>query len=61
MNKVKERNQIFNYLYAMAIIMVIDDHIGSRIGIMSSIFPYNSFYMPLFVLYQDISIKKEGL
>ena len=33
----------------LAIIMVIDDHMSSRIGFLSSIFPYNSFYMPLFV------------
>lgn len=29
--------------------MVIDDHMSTRIGILSSLFPYNSFYMPLFV------------
>lgn len=45
----KPRNQTFNYLYAMAILMVIDDHCSTRIGLLSSIFPYNSFYMPLFV------------
>lgn len=44
-----KRNQIFTYLYALAIIMVIDDHCSTRIGFLSSIFPYNSFYMPLFV------------
>lgn len=46
---IKQRNQVFVYLYALAIIMVIDDHCASRIGILTSIFPYNSFYMPLFV------------
>ncbi len=45
----KKRNQTFVYLYALAIIMVIDDHCGTRINILSNIFPYNSFYMPLFV------------
>ncbi len=45
----QKRNQTFVYLYALAIIMVIDDHVASRIGILTSIFPYNSFYMPLFV------------
>lgn len=44
-----KRNQTFNFLYAMAIIMVIDDHCSTRIGFLSRIFPYNSFYMPLFV------------
>ena len=45
----KRRNQTFVYLYVLAIIMVIDDHCSARIGILYSIFPYNSFYMPLFV------------
>ena len=45
----KKRNQTFVYLYVLAILMVIDDHCGTRIGFLSGIFPYNSFYMPLFV------------
>ncbi len=44
-----KRNQTFVYLYTLAIIMVIDDHCSARIGFMYSIFPYNSFYIPLFV------------
>lgn len=43
------KNQTFVYLYALAIIMVIDDHCGTCIGINSKLFPYNSSYMPLFV------------
>lgn len=46
---VKKRNQIFQYMEALFILMVIDDHMSTRIGILSSIFPYNSFYMPAFV------------
>lgn len=46
---VKQRNQIFQWLEALAILMVLDDHMSTRIGILSSIFPYNSFYMPMFV------------
>lgn len=49
MEKVKKRNQIFSYLYVLAIIMVIDDHTNTRVGLFANIFPYNSFYMPLFV------------
>ncbi|MCI8535612.1 MAG: acyltransferase [Hungatella sp.] len=49
LNKRQTRNQTFQYLEALAIIMVIDDHVGTRIGFLSSIFPYNSFYMPLLV------------
>jgi fucose 4-O-acetylase-like acetyltransferase len=43
------RNQTFQWLEALAILMVLDDHMSTRIGILSSIFPYNSFYMPMFV------------
>ena len=49
LNKRQTRNQTFQYLEALAIIMVIYDHVGTRIGFLSSIFPYNSFYMPLLV------------
>jgi len=45
----KERNQTFTYLYVLAILMVLDDHTCTRINILTSVFPYNSFYMPLFV------------
>ena len=61
MEKKKERNHIFDYLYALAIIMVIDDHVGTRIGFLSSIFPYNSFYMPLFVFISGYFYKKRGV
>lgn len=43
------RNQTFQWVEALAILMVLDDHMSTRIGILSSIFPYNSFYMPMFV------------
>lgn len=43
--------------------MVIDSHVSGRIGIFNSIFPYDSFFMPLFVFasgyfYKRISIIK---
>ena len=31
-NKSKERNQIFNYLYVLAILMVIDNHCAYKIN-----------------------------
>lgn len=57
----KKRNQIFNYLYVMAIIMVIDDHTSTRIGFLASVFPYNSFYMPLFVFISGYFFKSSGI
>jgi len=63
MDGLKKRNQVFQYLEAIGILMVIDDHTGTNIGIMSGIFPYNSFYMPMFVFisgyfYKDMPIWK---
>lgn len=60
-NKSKGRNQIFNYLYVLTIIMVIDDHCGSRIGFFSNIFPYDSFFMPLFVFCSGYFFKKSNI
>ena len=57
---VKRTNQIFQYLKAIAILMVIDDHMSTRIGILSSIFPYNSFYMPMLVFISGYFYKKRG-
>ena len=41
--------------------MVIDDHMSSHIGILSSVFPYNSFYMPLFVMISGYFYKKQPI
>ena len=51
----KKRNFTFDLLYALAIIMVVDDHTGNQIGILSKIFPYDSFFMPLFVFISGYS------
>lgn len=54
----KKRNQIFNYLYVIAILMVIDDHTGHGINFLYNIFPYDSFFMPLFVFCSGYFYKK---
>ena len=41
--RTKERNFTFDLLYALAIIMVVDDHTYSQLGILKGIFPYDSF------------------
>ena len=56
-----QRNQIFNYLYVLAIIMVVDDHVSTRINLFSNIFPYNSFYMPLFVFASGYFFSKKDI
>ena len=57
----KDRNPTFNCLQALLIIMVIDDHCGTRIGILSSVFPYNSFYMPFFVFISGYFYKERRI
>ena len=55
------RNQTFQYLEALAIIMVIDDHSRSSLGIFTNIFPYDSFFMPLFVFISGYFYKRKGV
>ena len=57
----EDKSQTFQYLKALLIIMVIDDHMSSHIGILSSVFPYNSFYMPLFVMISGYFYKKQPI
>ena len=57
----KLRNQTFQWLEALAIIMVIDDHVSTRVGILSSIFPYNSFYMPMLVFISGYFFKERSI
>lgn len=56
-----KRNLIFSYLEAIAILMVIDDHTGTHINILANVFPYNSFYMPLFVFISGYFYKNQGV
>lgn len=58
---MKLKNQTFQYLKAIAILMVIDDHSVTRIGILSNLFPYNSFYMPLFVFISGYFFRDKGI
>lgn len=57
-NQTKKRNQTFNYLYILAILMVIDNHCAYKVGFLNTIFPYNSFYIPLFVFISGYFFKR---
>ncbi len=57
----KERNQTFQFLKAILIIMVIDDHTGCKLGILTSFFHYDTFFMPLFVAISGYFYRKENI
>jgi len=38
--------------------MVVDDHCGQKLGLMTSLFPYNSFYMPMFMFISGYFFKE---
>lgn len=57
----KTKNMTFQVMKALLIIMVIDAHTKSQIGLMTSIFPYDSFFMPLFVLISGYFYKKRSI
>ena len=46
---MEKKQQKIMLLSALEILFVLDDHVGSSIGLFSNVFPYNSFYMPMFV------------
>lgn len=47
--KNRKENETFMLISCIAIIMVVDCHTSYSIGILSNIFPYNSFFIALFV------------
>ena len=53
-DRAGNRNQTFQYLEALIMIMVIDDHTGTTIGILSGIFPYNYFYTIILQRYDNL-------
>lgn len=48
-------------LSALGIIFVLDDHVGAKINFLANIFPYNSFYMPMFVFISGYFFKEESI
>lgn len=45
----KKDNKAFMILSALGILFVVDEHLGRPISFLYDIFPYDSFYMPLFM------------
>lgn len=60
-NPIKTRNFVFDLLYVLAIIMVVDDHTNIQVGILSKLFPYDSFFMPMFVFISGYFYKKQNI
>lgn len=44
----KKSNKAFMILSALGILFVIDSHVGPDFSILTVVFPYGSFYMPMF-------------
>lgn len=48
-NKVgRKDNKAFMILSALGILFVVDVHLGSPLGVLTCVFPYDSFFMPMF-------------
>ncbi len=45
----RKENKALMILSALGILFVVDEHLGRPISFLSQIFPYDSFYMPMFV------------
>jgi fucose 4-O-acetylase-like acetyltransferase len=58
---LKPRNQTFQWLEALAIIMVVDNHVDSHVGILSGVFPYDSFFMPMLVFVSGYFFKDRAI
>ncbi|MCQ2211909.1 MAG: acyltransferase [Paludibacteraceae bacterium] len=62
MNKpTNKKNSLFVFLCAILIIYVIDDHANGIVPIYTGIFPYNSFYMPMFVFISGYFYKQRNV
>ena len=48
-NAGSKENKAFMILSALGILFVVDEHLGRPIAFLSQIFPYDSFFMPMFV------------
>lgn len=61
MKIITKRNVKLTYLQAIAIIMVVDSHVGLPLNLLNNVIPYNAFYMPLFVFISGYLFKKRSI
>ena len=47
-NSGQKDNKAFMLLSALGILFVVDAHLGQSISFLTQIFPYDSFFMPMF-------------
>lgn len=52
-------NKAFMILSALGIIFVLDAHVWSKMSFLSQIFPYDSFFMPMFVFISGYFFKEK--
>lgn len=61
-NKFKSKtNYTFAILSAIGIVMVISAHAGSALNLFSDYFPYNSFFMPMFIFISGYFFKDKNI
>ena len=61
MNVKSKSNKQFMILSAFAIIFVVDAHAWSPLAFFTNFFPYNSFFMPLFVFVSGYFYREKNL
>ena len=56
----RKTNKKFMFLSALGIIMVVDAHAWTALGLFTEFIPYNSFFMPMFVFISGYFNKIDG-
>ena len=57
----RKQNKQFMILSAIAIIFVVDAHAWGPLAVFTNFFPYNSFFMPMFVFISGYFFEKDNL
>lgn len=56
----KKSNKAFMILSALGILFVVDVHLGKPLSILTQIFPYDSFFMPMFAFISGYFFKESN-